>query len=128
MLRWSVLLVLLFACGGEGESQLPVQTTQHDAGIDAFERAICDLCTTDADCASGICKMYGDGYRKCSTTCTPYEAAPQCIGSSPGYCNGMGYCGCTFMPMPADAGVDDGPRDAPEPPPMDAGMAPIDGL
>ena len=105
-MRWA-LVVMLAACGGAYETtMLP----------------LCSVCTSDGDCESGICKMYGDGYRKCSTTCDPYESAPQCISPAVGYCNGMGYCGCQFM-HPVDAGVpDDGYRDAGEAP-LDAATA-----
>jgi hypothetical protein len=122
-----VVVVVAVACGGEGE--LLHQTTAHDAAEpDAPMLAVCALCTSDAECATGVCKIYGDGYGKCSPTCTAGQAASQCTGSSMGFCNFMGYCMCPRYEPPMDAGIDDPPKDAPVVPPIDAGTAPIDGL
>lgn len=101
-MRLLLLLFVLGACGGGPLEPLP----------------ICSLCATDEDCASGTCRMYGDGYRKCSTSCAAGEAAPQCATmTEPGFCNGMGFCTCPFMAPPADARVGDGGYfDAPPPP------------
>jgi hypothetical protein len=125
MARWLVVGVLVAACGGEGELQQ--STIAHDAAIDAPMLSICAICSVDADCATGICKLYGDGWGKCSPSCAFGEAAPHCTGSSTGICNGMGYCMCPQY-APPDAGIgDDAQKDAGTLP-IDAATVPIDGL
>lgn len=110
MAKWLVMLVVVVACGGEGEALQ--QATAHDAVIDTPQLDICAVCTSNADCASGVCKLYGDGYRKCSTTCTAGEPASQCTAPGHGFCNLMGYCACPRYEPPTDAGVDDAQKDA----------------
>jgi hypothetical protein len=97
------MLVVATACGAEGTS-----STQHMA-----PQPVCALCDTDADCETGICRQYGDGYLKCSTTCTAGEAAPQCSVPQSGFCNLMGYCTCPPYQPPADADTSGVPKDAP---------------
>lgn len=110
-MRSLLLLLVLSACARDvvDDTHAPCTTCTPDA----LTQPICSLCTADSDCASGICRMYGDGYRKCSTTCAVGQAAPQCATmTEAGACNGMGFCGCPFYEPPRDAGVDGGFYDA----------------
>jgi hypothetical protein len=120
------VLVVVAACGGEDE---PLHaTTPQDAEPDAPMLAVCAICSHDADCATGVCELYGDGWGKCSPACTPGQAAAQCTGTSTGTCNGGGYCMCPHY-APPDAGVgDDAQKDAATGEPLDAAIVPIDGL
>jgi hypothetical protein len=54
-----------------------------------------------------MCFLYGDGYRKCTETCTPMG----CPAPSQG-CNGKDVCGCNPYSPPVDAGSDGEYRDA----------------
>jgi len=104
-------VVVIAGCGGSTDAP---RSQVGDAPLPRpSPLGLCALCTSDAACDSGICRMYGDGYRKCSLTCTPLDTAPQCTAPAEGACNGMGYCMCPFYSPPADAGV----------PPVDAAMA-----
>ena len=106
MKSWLLVAVVVAACGGAGE--------YNDAHVSPLE--LCALCTSDADCVSGLCRMYGDGYRKCSHTCTVGQEAIDCPAPAEGFCNNMGYCGCPVYQPPTDASVDDSYKDAPEVP------------
>jgi hypothetical protein len=108
--RALLLLLIVAACGGDPTTQAPQRCTTcttPDGGV----LSLCELCTADSDCESGVCRMYGDGHRKCSTSCTAGESAPQCTSPAYGSCNLMGYCACPQYQPPSDAGTD--PRDAP---------------
>lgn len=120
-MRALLAIALLVGCGGD---LLP-----RDATIDTKQPlALCSPCTDDLECATGICRQYGDGYRKCTAMCEPSQPALVCPQpASTGGCNEMGYCMCPFLPPPTDAGVDDadaGYKDAmifvPEDAPSDA--------
>ena len=110
--RWWLALVVA-ACSSSGTGSPPARcnTSTACATDGPVPLALCEICTADTDCASGICRMYGDGYRKCTTTCTAGESAPQCTGPALGGCNLMGQCMCPRIDPPTDAGPD--PRDAP---------------
>jgi len=112
MTRWALVLLVAAACtgGSDHESRLPQCVGCTGARDAAASGSLCSLCTADSDCESGTCKPYGDGYRKCSLTCTAWEPAAQCTVPSPGSCNGMGHCMCPPMEAPQDAGS---PLDAP---------------
>jgi hypothetical protein len=99
MARWVVMLVLAAACGADSSG------TQRSAPL-----PLCALCDTDADCETGICRQYGDGYRKCSNTCVPTQSTPpQCSEG----CNNMGYCMCPHYEPPPDADTSGVSKDAP---------------
>ena len=106
MRRWAIVWLFAFGCaehGGKSQPPMPLE--------------LCELCSSDSQCESGICKEYGDGYRKCSVTCAPFEPAAQCAAPALGGCNGMGYCMCPFYEPPGDAGAGDAlPLDAPSVP------------
>lgn len=103
MRSWLLVALVVTACGGEGESN---------------PQPLCSVCTSDADCESGLCRMYGDGYLKCSHACTAGDVSLDCTSPAEGFCNLMGYCGCPVIAPPTDASIDDSYRDAP--------MTPID--
>ncbi|HEY5921205.1 MAG TPA: hypothetical protein VIV11_06020 [Kofleriaceae bacterium] len=125
MASWRLVIAgaTLVACGGPDPfDAMPLERQ----GL-----ALCTLCTSDTDCTTGVCRMYGDGYRKCSHTCSAGSAAPECPPpQSTGACNLMGYCMCAPYQPPMDACA--GYCDAPMAPidaamvPLDAPMAPID--
>ena len=117
MVRWLVFVVLAAACGQDGESDGPQGSTFADAPA-RIVRGVCALCSTDTDCASGICRQYGDGNRKCTLACTVGQPVDACAAPSTGFCNGMGYCTCPYIDPPHDAGTGD--------PPMDAATIPLD--
>lgn len=48
-------------CGGEGTRCTPPII---DGNEPSLPRGLCEVCTAASDCASGVCKMYGDGFRK----------------------------------------------------------------
>jgi len=102
MTPWALVIVIAAACSADST-----------AAGHAHALSLCALCDDDAQCETGICREYGDGYRKCSTTCTPGELAPQCSAPSSGSCNGMGYCMCAPYQAPVDADTSGVPKDAP---------------
>jgi hypothetical protein len=110
MIRWAVMLVVAAACGADSTS-----SSAHVASL-----RLCALCDADSDCETGICREYGDGYRKCSNTCTAGEAASQCSAPSSEWCNNMGYCVCPQYQPPVDADTSGTYKDARMAPP-DAG-------
>lgn len=91
MARWAWLVLFAVACGGMG-----------DGGQSRIAPLpLCALCSTGEQCASGVCRRYGDGYSKCSQACGSSQSA--CPAPSEGFCNLMGYCGCAPYSPPADA-------------------------
>jgi len=122
MARLAILLLALTACGTEGRRDVPCggqrtscTTPIIDGNQPSPPRDLCELCTDASDCASGVCRMYGDGYRKCSQTCT-VDDATQCTAPSSMFCNNMGYCGCPQVPVDAGVPLDGERRDAAEGP------------
>ena len=122
-MRAAWVLVLAAACKGGGVESPPALCSTGCTPDASPLLALCAVCMADGDCASGVCRMYGDGYRKCSTSCQAGEPAMQCTAPAPGGCNNMGFCMCPQIQMPMDAGPE--PLDAWEPP-VDAAEAPID--
>lgn len=112
MMRWLVMLVLAAACGADGTT----------SGAHAARLGVCALCGSDGDCETGICREYGDGYRKCANTCSPAEPASDCPAPSSGGCNNMGYCMCPQYQPPADADTSGTYKDAAMAPTTDAGL------
>jgi len=56
-------------------------------------KALCQVCSRDAECASGLCAEYMMGtVKKCSHTCAAATAATDCPGVNA--CNGMNVCKC----------------------------------
>lgn len=111
MIRWAVMLALAAGCGADSTSSSPR----------AVPLPVCALCDSDMECETGICREYGDGYRKCSTTCTAGDIGPVCSGPPSGGCNLMGYCTCPPYAPPPDADPSGIPKDAPTAPTTDAG-------
>jgi hypothetical protein len=67
-----------------------------DAGSDVdaapSKRAFLEACTTNEECASGICQEYPNkGSRLCSNKCTQGTATTDCPAPSGG-CNNQGVC------------------------------------
>jgi hypothetical protein len=55
--------------------------------------ALCQPCTQNGDCASGLCAAYMMGaVKKCSHSCAAATAATDCPGINA--CNGMNVCKC----------------------------------
>jgi hypothetical protein len=55
--------------------------------------ALCQTCTTNTECASGLCAPYMMGATmKCSHSCAAATAATDCPGVNA--CNGMNVCKC----------------------------------
>ena len=110
-----ILLVTLLlglagvGCGGDdttsmssGGADLAMSMMVHDmAGVD-MATAICgDLgstafgsaCTTDCQCATGMCRMFQMGaVHLCTKPCTPATQATDCPAPSVGTCTNNGYC------------------------------------
>ncbi len=60
-------------------------------GVDGGLAGLCQLCTNNSQCASGLCAPYM-GIKKCTHSCTPAMAGTDCPGINA--CNGMGLCKC----------------------------------
>lgn len=57
----------------------------------ATKKAALDACTTNEDCASGVCYI-GDQGSYCSLKCTADTAATACVAPFAGTCNKKGFC------------------------------------
>jgi len=66
--------------------------TDEPAAIDAAPGSLAfgDDCSSNEQCASGVCFEFGDGSRLCSSTCTADDQCPD--GSRGQHCNDQGYC------------------------------------
>jgi hypothetical protein len=67
--------------------------TGSDGGGSGSGKALCAACTTDTECASGLCAPYMMGnVKKCSHSCAAATASTDCPGINA--CNGMNVCKC----------------------------------
>ena len=77
------------ACGGGDKGGVP------DANPNAplCTGVVYDNCVTDAQCMSGMCKLFAGEFQVCSQACTAGEhsTCPQSMGGTP-KCNNRGLC------------------------------------
>jgi hypothetical protein len=63
--------------------------TSGDGGL----KALCQVCTSNTECESGLCAPYMNGAVKlCSHACSAATASTDCPGINA--CNGMNNCKC----------------------------------
>jgi hypothetical protein len=86
----AVIFVAGSSCGGTVPSPLA-----HEAGADDGAGTDGPLpfgatCSSNGDCESGVCALFGDGTKHCTETCVDATTCPS--GSQGPKCNGKGYC------------------------------------
>ncbi len=56
------------------------------------KKGFTEICTTNDDCASGVCYASDQGAHYCSARCTAEDATTVCVAPLAGSCNKKGYC------------------------------------
>jgi len=89
-----LLVCLMTACSGGGESPPPVDSSQTDSA-NACTGAVFDSCTDNTQCMSGNCHLFQQsGFQVCTTACTPNDntTCPTDESGANAQCNNMGIC------------------------------------
>ena len=82
-MRSLLLLSVLAACAGDQPADVEEKCT----------KAAYDLCTTEHDCTSGLCRYFmADNFMVCTQSCDASTPCPNDSTGSPGTCNAMGIC------------------------------------
>jgi hypothetical protein len=76
---------------GTDTTTSPTTPAQGDAGTTA-KKGFTEICTTNDDCASGVCYASDQGAMYCSAKCTAENATTVCVAPLAGSCNKKGYC------------------------------------
>ena len=98
-MRILVLGLFLVACGGGSDPAPAVDAPDQpvDAAIDAAALPACtgaayEMCTDNAQCLSGNCRLFmGQGIQICTQSCDAQNPCPDFNGQ-PVPCNMMGRC------------------------------------
>jgi hypothetical protein len=82
--------------GGNGGGGAVPAASDSDASAPAeagaAKKGFTEACTTDVDCASGLCYQTDKGDKYCSIKCTLATATEVCVAPLSGTCNNKGFC------------------------------------